>query len=140
MLVVYKAGAFTYFSSLKKSSILKLMFLLNFSIRWSSNWKKYIKNNDFMIYKQVLLDDFHSKLLSSLIYFQILMFSVTLFHGSLLPSFWWNVEVITWLTAYMWRSNITLGTRADSFMVDNMTSCWFCAEVSQVARVNTHAT
>ena len=31
------------FSSLKKSSFLKLMLLLNFPIRWSSNWKKKLK-------------------------------------------------------------------------------------------------
>ena len=30
------------FSSLKKSSFLKLILLLNFPIRWSSNWKKII--------------------------------------------------------------------------------------------------
>ena len=34
---MYKAGALTYFSSLKKSSFLKSMVLLNFPIRWYLN-------------------------------------------------------------------------------------------------------
>ena len=37
------------FSSLKKSSFLKSMLLLNFLIRWSSNWKK--NHNNSMIFK-----------------------------------------------------------------------------------------
>ena len=37
--------------------------LINFSIWWSSNWKN---NNNLMIFKLVLFDDFHSLLLSSL--------------------------------------------------------------------------
>ena len=38
------------FSSLKKSILLKLMFLLNFLIQWFSTWKNIcIKNNNLMI-------------------------------------------------------------------------------------------
>ena len=39
------------FSSLKKSSYLKSMLLLNFPIRWSSNWNEKIKNNNSMIFE-----------------------------------------------------------------------------------------
>ena len=54
------------FFSLKKSSFLKSMLLLNFLIWWSSNWKKNIKKNNLMIFKQVFFNDFHSMLLQDL--------------------------------------------------------------------------